>query len=146
MRAATAVLSWTLVCATGWTAVAAADTSMPTPPRGKGEQCVEPTDVMRRDHMRFLTHQRDETTHRGIRTKKHSLVECLECHTRKDAQGKFMPVNAEGEFCNVCHDYSGVTMDCFECHATTPRQPKSASPRASAQPGSDISFRLRITP
>ncbi len=141
MRAA-AVISGLLMVAVAWTAVA----GPPTPPRGKGEQCVEPTEVMRRDHMQFLKHQRDETMHRGIRTTKHSLIECLECHTRKDEMGQFRPVNAEGEFCQVCHDYSGVKMDCFECHATTPRQPKNLPPRAAVEPGSDISLRLHIAP
>ena len=27
----------------------------------KGEQCVEPNDYMRRNHMKLLMHQRDET-------------------------------------------------------------------------------------
>ncbi len=111
-------------------AVAAAELPKPSPPRGDGAQCVEPTDVMRRDHMRFLMHQRDETMHRGIRTKKHSLVECLNCHTQKDEQGRFVSINAPGQFCQECHAYSGVKMDCFECHATTPRQPTPGSARS----------------
>ena len=39
----------------------------------KGEKCVEPTEVMRRDHMQMVLHQRDDTMHQGIRTVKHSL-------------------------------------------------------------------------
>ncbi|MBV5325306.1 MAG: hypothetical protein J0626_08585, partial [Rhodospirillaceae bacterium] len=35
----------------------------------KGEQCVEPTDFMRRNHMKLLNHQRDETVIEGVRTK-----------------------------------------------------------------------------
>jgi hypothetical protein len=90
--------------------------------RSKGDECVEPTDVMRRDHMKFLLHQRDETMHEGIRTKKYSLKECIECHANKDDQGEYIPVNAEGEFCQSCHAYSSVKLDCFECHATKPRE------------------------
>lgn len=97
-----------------------ADSVAPELPRGKGEQCVEPTDVMRRDHMNFLMHQRDETVHRGIRTKRHSLAECLSCHAREDAQGNYLAVNAEGEFCQACHAFTGVSMDCFGCHASKP--------------------------
>ncbi len=129
-----------------YAAVAAAEVPVPSPPRGDGAQCVEPTEVMRRDHMKFLMHQRDETMHRGIRTTKHSLVECLSCHTRKDDEGRFVSINAPGEFCQECHAYSGVTMDCFGCHATTPRQPTSRSAQSLGRLLSDTSFRLHIQP
>jgi len=89
--------------------------------REKSDKCVEPTEIMRKDHMKFLLHQRDETVHKGIRTKKHSLKECIECHANKDEDGKFIPVNAPGEFCQSCHGFTSVKMDCFECHATKPR-------------------------
>ena len=48
--------------------------------KDKAEQCVEPTEVMRRDHMQMILHQRDETMHQGIRTVKHSLKNCVNCH------------------------------------------------------------------
>ena len=89
--------------------------------RDKGDQCVEPTDVMRKNHMKFLLHQRDETMHRGIRTKQHSLKECIECHANKDEAGNHIAVTAPGEFCQACHAYASVKMDCFECHAAKPR-------------------------
>ena len=44
------------------------------------EACVEPTDVMRKEHYLFLLHQRDETVVNGIRTKNHSLANCIDCH------------------------------------------------------------------
>lgn len=90
------------------------------PPAAKGEQCVEPTDLMRREHMQFLMHQRDDTVHGGIRGARHSLVGCIDCHAQKDPQGVAIPVNAEGQFCESCHRFAGVSMDCFECHATVP--------------------------
>ena len=31
-----------------------------------------------------------------------------------------IPVNAPGQFCESCHTYAAVKMDCFECHATVP--------------------------
>ena len=83
-------------------------------------QCVEPTDVMRRDHMEFLLHQRDKTVHDGIRTPEHSLIECIDCHVGKDDNGEFVPVNTEQQFCQTCHQSTAVKIDCFECHATTP--------------------------
>lgn len=88
--------------------------------------CVEPTEVMRRDHMRLLLQQRDLTVHRGIRTKRHSLVGCINCHVSTDAGGKFNAINAPGQFCQSCHAYAGVKMDCFDCHASIPA-PDSAS-------------------
>jgi len=94
----------------------------------KLQQCVEATQVMRRDHMKFLLHQRDETMHEGIRTKKHSLVNCISCHVNKDAQDKFIPANAKGQFCETCHTFAGVSMDCFQCHATKPRSSAQADP------------------
>lgn len=89
---------------------------------GKGDKCVEPTDVMRARHMDFILHQRDETMHRGIRTSKHSLKECIECHVQTDDRGKFVPINDPKQFCSSCHEYASVRMDCFQCHATTPEQ------------------------
>ncbi len=82
--------------------------------------CVEPTPVMRRRHFEFIEHQRDLTVHQGIRGSKHSLAGCVDCHARRDASGKPVPVNAEGEFCNTCHEYAAVEFDCFMCHSTVP--------------------------
>jgi hypothetical protein len=80
--------------------------------------CVEPIEVMRKNHMRLLSHQRDATVHAGIRTKKYSLVECINCHSSDDQNGKPIAINAAGQFCQSCHAYAGVQMDCFQCHAT----------------------------
>ncbi|MBX2882514.1 MAG: sulfur reduction protein DsrJ [Granulosicoccus sp.] len=99
---------------------------MPELPRGKGDFCVEPTDVMRKNHMAFLLHQRDETVINGIRTKKHSLVGCIDCHVQSNSDGDFIPVDAPDQFCEVCHTFASVKLDCFECHATTPDEPHSA--------------------
>ena len=117
------------------TLVVADETRIPTPSisKGEGEQCVEPTDVMRRDHMNFLMRQRDATVHQGVRTTKHSLTGCVDCHVQQDAEGKAIPVNAPGQFCESCHQYAAVSLDCFECHATTPDS-ASAAVSASAIP------------
>jgi len=96
----------------------------------KGERCVEPLEIIRRNHMSLLLHQRDRTVHFGERDTKHSLKGCLSCHTQKNDQGAFIPVNEKGQFCYECHDYTGVQMDCFECHAATPGNGDSASSRA----------------
>ena len=85
------------------------------------ESCVEPTDFMRRNHMEVIKHQRDETVHNGIRSTKHSLAGCIECHVSAGTDNQPVPVNDEGQFCNACHDFAAVGMNCFGCHATVPR-------------------------
>ncbi len=92
----------------------------------EGKGCVEPTEVMRARHMDFLFHQRDATLHAGIRTVKHSLNACVACHSTQDAHGKPVPINAEGQFCQACHAYASVSLDCFDCHATKPAPGTSA--------------------
>lgn len=86
----------------------------------KGEVCVEPLPVIRRDHMKFLMHQRDETVHGGIRGARHSLVGCIDCHAAKDDAGQWVRIDAPGQFCASCHAYAAVKIDCFQCHAALP--------------------------
>ena len=62
----------------------------------KGEACVEPLPVIRRDHMKFLMHQRDDTVHQGIRGARHSLVGCIDCHAAKDDAGQWVRIDAPG--------------------------------------------------
>lgn len=115
-------------------------TLLPRVPAGKGEACVEPTGVMRRDHMKFLRHQRDETVHRGIRGSRHSFAGCIDCHVQRNTQGTPIPVNAEGQFCQSCHGFAGVRMDCFECHASVPaRGSVSARPKWMFPPAVSLS-------
>lgn len=86
----------------------------------KGEQCVEETGFMRKNHMDLLQHRRDETMHKGIRTKKHSLKNCFSCHVVKDADNKPVTVSNPKHFCRECHDYAAVNVDCFQCHSSVP--------------------------
>jgi hypothetical protein len=86
------------------------------------DACVEATPVMRRNHMEFLKHQRDETVHRGIRGTKHSLAGCVDCHASRDGAGEPIPVNGDGQFCQTCHSYTAVSIDCFQCHRSIPRE------------------------
>lgn len=91
---------------------------IPTVKIEKGEKCVEPTDEMRRNHMNMLLHQRDKTMHQGIRTVRHSLKNCIDCH----ANPKTNSVLGKDGFCESCHTYSAVSMDCFECHSSAPQK------------------------
>jgi [DsrC]-trisulfide reductase subunit J len=78
-----------------------------------GTQCVAPPELMRRSHMDFLKHQRDDTVHGGIRGAKFSLRACIECHASQQTGS----VNrAETNFCVSCHSYAAVKIDCFDCH------------------------------
>lgn len=94
----------------------------PEIPRGQGDHCVADTDYMRRNHMDLLTHQRDDTVIRGIRSEPFSIVDCVDCHVQKNASGEPIRIDAEGQFCQSCHAYAAVKIDCFGCHAATPDQ------------------------
>jgi len=86
----------------------------------KLDACVAPTPFMRRSHFELIKHQRDITVHQGIRKTDNSLAGCVECHASTDTHGNFVPVTEEQQFCAGCHEYTGVTLDCFSCHASTP--------------------------
>jgi predicted CXXCH cytochrome family protein len=88
------------------------------------ESCVIPdTEDMRRNHMEYLYHRRDQTVHQGIRTHGDDVISmrgCVACHAAKNDQDQYVPVNDEGQFCQTCHQRVAVELDCFDCHRTTP--------------------------
>ncbi|HHO69340.1 MAG TPA: hypothetical protein ENK12_09935 [Gammaproteobacteria bacterium] len=83
-------------------------------------ECVQPEDEMRRNHMKYILHQRDETMHKGIRTRRYSLEECINCHAVKDDNGEYVRIEDSRHFCATCHTYAAVDIDCFQCHADVP--------------------------
>jgi hypothetical protein len=85
------------------------------------EACVEPTDVMRRNHMELIKHQRDATVHGGIRASKHSLAGCIDCHVSAGPDGQALAANAPDQFCSACHAFAAVKVNCFDCHAGVPK-------------------------
>ena len=91
----------------------------------KGEQCVEDTDFMRRNHMKLLNHQRDKTVIEGVRTKKYSLKECISCHA-SETTGSVAA--AKDDFCGSFPSDAAVKIDCFDCHSTKPQGPMSMHP------------------
>lgn len=95
----------------------------PVHAEGKGDKCVRDTAYMRRHHMEELKHHRNETLRKGIRTTEFSLQACIECHADK----KTNSVLGKEGFCQSCHAYAAVKLDCFECHAS---KPKAAKPGA----------------
>jgi hypothetical protein len=69
--------------------------------------------------MKVLMFHRDRTMHEGIRTTQHSLKSCVECHAGLKSG---TVAGSKDDFCQSCHAYAAVSIDCFECHATKPRQ------------------------
>ncbi|MBC6414698.1 MAG: hypothetical protein GDA45_07465 [Chromatiales bacterium] len=120
----------------------------PVIPKAKGEQCVEPTEVMRRRHYQFILHQRDETVHQGIRTAQYRFTRCIDCHVQPTAAGDYPRHYEDTHFCTACHRYSSVSIDCFQCHADRPKEAYSTM-KSSINPmptperqHSDLSLRL----
>jgi hypothetical protein len=98
------------------TAVHAADKSpVPHLDIGRGGQCVEDPKLMRKIHMNLLMHQRDETMHKGIRGQKYSLANCVDCHAGLKTNSV---LGSNEAFCQGCHAYAAVKLDCFECHSS----------------------------
>ena len=91
---------------------------IPDPPRpAQAENCVEPVEIMRREHMKLLVRQRDRTVIDGERNGKYSLVGCMDCHNPVTATGEAPGYEDADHFCAACHAYASVDIDCFECHA-----------------------------
>tara|TARA_B100000315_G_scaffold249756_1_gene281483 strand:+ start:6410 stop:6802 length:393 start_codon:yes stop_codon:yes gene_type:complete len=81
--------------------------------------------LMRLKHMDLMRHQRDETVHKGIRTKQYSLKACISCHAVAGPDKQPVSITSPKHFCRSCHDYAAVKVDCFQCHSSKP--PSSAS-------------------
>lgn len=111
---------------------ALADSDLPYPGMldgVKGDKCVRPDDDMRRNHMKYLKHHRDETMRQGVRTTDFSLKNCVECHASPKNNSV---VGTNENFCQGCHVYAGVKLDCFECHATKPKSNAAFHPIATS--------------
>lgn len=109
----------------------AADTSRvpaPTITIEKGDKCVRDPEFMRRNHMELLKHQRDETVHKGVRGTDISLKGCIDCHASRKTNSV---IGSNENFCQSCHSYAAVKLDCFECHSSKP-QIKAAQAAAGA--------------
>ena len=81
-------------------------------------------ELMRLKLMDLMNHQRDETVHKGIRTKQYSLKECISCHAVPGPDKQPVSITSPKHFCRTCHDYAAVKVDCFQCHSSKP--PSSA--------------------
>ena len=84
------------------------------------KSCVRDAAFMRRNHMEVIKHARIDTVRKGVRGLDGSLSECIACHVNTDDKGAPIPVNQEGQFCEACHEFVGVALDCYQCHSTVP--------------------------
>ena len=126
-RAATLLLIGVLPWLTFTAGAARAADSVPKPAikiatEGK---CIAPTEEMRRNHMDMLKHTRDKTLRQGIRGEKASLNGCIECHASKSTGS----VLGKDNFCESCHAYAAVKLDCWDCH-----QPKAGYKATGVKP------------
>ncbi len=96
---------------------------VPAVPAAKGGQCIEDPQFMRRNHMQLLKHGRDVTMREGKRTDTRSLQNCIECHAHPTTQR----VTGKEGFCEACHSYAAVKIDCFSCHADQPKKAPAAA-------------------
>lgn len=112
----------------------AADGRVPLPNLAKptGDKCVEPTEIIRKNHPDFLKTQRDETMYLGIRDGKYSLTGCIECHAAADPKAADPTVKSIEPFCEECHAYAAVKLDCWSCH--NPKLTEAAKQAAQSLP------------
>ncbi len=92
-----------------------ADSLAPKLDVGRGGHCVEDPAFMRTNHMKLIVHQRDLTVRQGIRGSKYELTNCVDCHASKDNNSV---LGSNRNFCQGCHVYAAVKIDCFECHSS----------------------------
>lgn len=126
------------VCMFMFGAVAGGPENIP-PPKGNYDEdtlCVEPVEIMRRQHFEYILDHRDLTVIEGIRTKKHSLIGCIDCHITPNAEGVYARYSEETHFCASCHQFAAVRIDCFQCHADRPAEAirKALKPDQRARP------------
>ena len=80
--------------------------------------CIAPTEYMRRNHFALLLHQREITVRQGVRGARVQLRECIACHASRETHSV---LGSDRNFCQGCHTYAAVKIDCFECHSSKPR-------------------------
>jgi hypothetical protein len=77
--------------------------------------------------------------HEGIRTRQYSLKNCINCH----ADPKTNSVLGEDGFCQSCHSYASVTIDCFSCHSSAPEE--GVEPTLSQAPAANPHVRAQVS-
>ena len=115
--------------------IVSAESLVPEPPEpakkyNEKTLCVEPVADMRK----YLLHHRNKTLREGIRTKQFSLKECINCHNAPSPKDhKVARIDEKDHFCNTCHSYAAVKIDCFDCHSDKPANTEYRHPLSSAK-------------
>ena len=127
-----------IFCGFGIRIVLAASPEDIPPPKGNYNEetiCVEPVEIMRKQHFEFILDHRDKTVIQGIRTKQYSLIGCIDCHITPNVQGEYARYSKETHFCAGCHQFTAVNIDCFQCHADRPEEAirKAVNPNKTAK-------------
>jgi len=119
-----AMIGMTLLSSSVLVGTAQAETPFPTihEPADESLKCIHPEDEMRRNHMNYILHERDETMHEGIRNEPASLANCIDCHVTPNEKGEIADIHSDEHFCTACHQYAAVQIDCFQCHADRPQK------------------------
>lgn len=94
--------------------------AVPNIPKAIGGECVAPPEIMRKNHMVMLQHDRDLKVKDGITNIESSLKDCIACHVVKDDAGVPVSYDSPKHFCRSCHDYVAAKPDCFSCHNSKP--------------------------
>jgi len=140
-------LTYVLIGLTLLSSAAVAETPLPTihEPADEGLKCIHPEDDMRRNHMKYILHERDETMHEGIRNEPASLAKCIDCHVQPDKNGEIAGIESRDHFCNSCHQYASVQIDCFQCHADRPQKFIDRSAATKAHKDASLKQQLQDT-
>jgi hypothetical protein len=97
----------------------------------EGTRCIEPTPIMRAQHMEILNRWRDAVVRRGEtvyvagdgqRYRISLTGTCLRCHVEP------------AKFCIKCHEYAGVQAFCWDCHQEKRRVVTAARGGMGGQP------------
>jgi hypothetical protein len=118
------MIGLTLLSTSALVGTAQAETPFPTihEPSDESLKCIQPEDEMRRNHMNYILHERDETMHEGVRNEPGSLAACIDCHVEPNENGEIAGIDSDEHFCSSCHTYASVQIDCFQCHADRPQK------------------------
>jgi len=93
------------------------------------QQCVEPAEYMRANHMQLLNQWRNADVRDGKsiyinsqgKSFDISLESCVECHSTqatKNTVGVNNPaLKTSDQFCVSCHHYASVEPTCWSCHS-----------------------------
>lgn len=84
------------------------------------EHRSDDSSVMISNHPRFLFTYRTTVVYHGKWTQEDNLERCVACHVVKDAKGQPVSFSNPKHFCRSCHYRAAVSIDCFECHRSTP--------------------------